>query len=315
MVLHSDTGEDVSLSGSLQAQSRKSKSSHSDVVYVVGGWTPEDPTCTIEHFCAEYNEWKVTTPLFRNRKDAGICAVGEFIYMVGGADEMTCFSSVDRYDPDQGSWYSELPSLSSPRSQVCLCEMDGCLICIGGFDGYAYLNSVDRYDPDRNAWSKLAPMHHKRGGATAVIMDGQLYVIGGHDGKAVLDSVERFNPAEGCWSLCPPLRCPREGAGSAVYLGRIYVMGGHDDLGLPLKTGEKYDADSQRWTPVKAMKNKRYQVSLLVFNDLLLAVGGSDGVSDLKTMEAYDYENNSWRHFGSMKSKHPGGHVAVLKVT
>lgn len=33
----------------------------------------------------------------------------------------------------------------------------------------------------------------------------------------------------------------------------------------------------------------------MVFNGLLLAIGGSDGVSDLKSMEAYEHETNSWR--------------------
>ncbi|KAL2100049.1 hypothetical protein ACEWY4_004443 [Coilia grayii] len=333
MVVHSETGTfrevpssaTAHLNRSLQAQNtskplaknktRKPNSSHSDVVYVVGGWSADDPSCPIEQFCTEYNEWKMTTPLMRHRRDAGVCAVGGFIYMVGGADEITCFSGMERYDPSQSVWNSELPSLSSPRSKVCVCEMDGYLVCIGGFDGHTYLNSVQRYDPTCNAWSKLASMQRKRGGATAVVMDGQLYVIGGNDGSTVLDSVERFNPVDGCWAVCPPLRCPREGAGSTVFLGRIYVAGGRDDLGLPLKTAEKFDSDSLRWTPVRPMKNKRYQVSLLVFNNLLLAVGGYDGISDLKTMEAYEHENNSWRHFGSMKSKHPGGHVAILKAT
>ncbi len=37
------------------------------------------------------------------------------------------------------------------------------------------------------------------------------------------------------------------------------------------------------------------QVSLVLFNGFLLAIGGFDGVSDLKTMEAYGHETNSWR--------------------
>ncbi|XP_048115121.1 kelch-like protein diablo isoform X1 [Alosa alosa] len=321
---HGETLDSTTLNRSLEPQgsaipasqnNRKAKPSQSDVVYVVGGWSKDDPLCPVEQFCTEYNEWKTTTPIMRHRRDAGVCAVGRFIYMVGGADEITCISSMERYDPGQTVWNGELPSISSPRSRVCVCEMDGCLVCIGGFDGHMYLNSVERYDSSRNAWSKLAPLQHKRAGATAVVMNGQLYVIGGTDGNTILDSVERFDPAEGCWALCPPLRTPREGAGSTVFLGRIYVAGGRDDLGLPLKTAEKYDSESFRWTPVKPMNNKRYQVSLLVFNDLLLAVGGSDGVSNHKTMEAYEHENNCWRHFGSMKSKHPGGHVAVLKAS
>lgn len=37
------------------------------------------------------------------------------------------------------------------------------------------------------------------------------------------------------------------------------------------------------------------QMSLVVFNGALLAVGGSDGVTTLKTIEAYCHETNTWR--------------------
>lgn len=37
------------------------------------------------------------------------------------------------------------------------------------------------------------------------------------------------------------------------------------------------------------------QVSLAVFNGVLLAIGGHDGDSDLKSIDIYDHETNSWR--------------------
>lgn len=37
------------------------------------------------------------------------------------------------------------------------------------------------------------------------------------------------------------------------------------------------------------------QVSLVVFNGALLAVGGYDGVTNLKTVEVYNHETNTWR--------------------
>lgn len=38
-----------------------------------------------------------------------------------------------------------------------------------------------------------------------------------------------------------------------------------------------------------------YQMSLVVFNGALLAVGGSDGFTHLQTTEVYSHENNTWR--------------------
>lgn len=36
-------------------------------------------------------------------------------------------------------------------------------------------------------------------------------------------------------------------------------------------------------------------MSLVVFNGALLAVGGSDGLTNLKTIEVYCQETNTWR--------------------
>ncbi|KAL6470734.1 hypothetical protein MHYP_G00218530 [Metynnis hypsauchen] len=303
-----------SCSGQRKGSSKGQKGQSLDVVYVVGGWSKDSPLCPVEQFCSRYNEWKMTTTMLRHRGDAGVCAMGGFIYTVGGADELTCVSSVERYDPEYNSWCGDVAPLSSPRSRVYVVEMDGCLIALGGYDGTTCTNAVERYDPVRNSWCKLAPMLRRRAGAAAAVLEGLIYVVGGTDGDTPLDTVERFSPLDGGWSLCPPMLSVREGGGCCVYSGCLYVAGGRDELGLALSTVEKYDPHTGCWSPARAMRNKRYQVSLIVYNGLLLAIGGSDGVSDLKTVEAYDQEANSWRHFGSMKSKHPGGHVAVVKA-
>ncbi|TRY94991.1 hypothetical protein DNTS_004663 [Danionella cerebrum] len=272
-----------------------SKGKASDMIYVVGGWSKDDPSCPVEQFCPQYNDWVKTAPLLHNRHDPGVCALDGVIYTVGGSDNLTCLSSVE-------------------RSRVCVLEMDGCLITLGGFDGMTCVNTVERYDPLKNSWSRFTPMLRSRASASAAVLNGQIYVVGGTDGYMPLDSVERFDPFEASWSLCPTMSTPRESSGCVVFLGCLYVAGGRDELCLSLSTVEKYDPDTFHWSPVKPMNNKRFQVSLVLFNGFPLAIGGFDGVSVLKSMEAYDYETNSWRHFGSMKSKHPGGHVALVKA-
>lgn len=49
-----------------------------------------------------------------------------------------------RYNPECNTWSMDVPSLSSPRSRVCVLEMDGCLITLGGFDGMTCINTVER---------------------------------------------------------------------------------------------------------------------------------------------------------------------------
>ncbi|XP_044053723.1 kelch-like protein 20 isoform X1 [Siniperca chuatsi] len=283
-----------------------------DMMFVVGGWTQDDPSCLVEQFCPEYNEWRKAARMVNNRGNVAVGTLDGKIYTVGGEDNVRCYSSVERYNPDTDSWSTDLAPLSSPRSGVCLVELDGYLYAIGGHDGIAAINTVDRYDPKMNAWSKQAPMLTRRTRAVAAVLEGHLYVIGGNDGDMALSSVERYNPVDGTWSICAHMLSPRENTGCAVYLGHIYVAGGKDELNLELCAAERFNPDSMRWTPVKRMRSKRDNVSLVVFNGALLAVGGSDGVTNLKTIEVYCHETNAWKHFGSMKSKHPGGRAAVL---
>ncbi|CAN9512930.1 unnamed protein product [Ophioblennius macclurei] len=281
-------------------------------MFVVGGWTPDDPSCLVEQFSPEYNEWRMAARMVHSRGGMAVGTLDGKIYTVGGEDTIRCHSSVERYNPETDSWSTDVAHLSSPRSGVCLVEMDGYLYAIGGHDGMLAMNTVERYDPKMNSWSKQAPMLTRRTRATATVLRGQLYVMGGNDGDTTLNSVERYDPTDGTWSICAHMLSPRENAGCAVYLGYIYVAGGRDELNLELSVAERFDPDTMRWTPVKRLRSKRDNMSLAVFNGALMAFGGSDGVTNLKTIEVYSHETNMWRHFGSMKSKHPGGRVAVL---
>ncbi|XP_059193672.1 kelch-like protein 20 [Centropristis striata] len=232
-----------------------------DKMFVVGGWTPDDPSCLVEQFCSEYNEWRSAARMVKNRGKVSVGTLGGLIYTVGGEDKIRCYSSVERYDPDTDSWSTDVAPLSSPRSGVCLVVMDGYLYAIGGHDGIAAINTVERYDPKMNMWSKQAAMLTRRSGAMAAVLKGHLYVIGGNDGDTALNSVERYNPVDGTWSICAHMLSPRENAGCAVYLGHIYVAGGRDELNLQLCGAERFDPETMRWTPVKRMRSKRDNVS------------------------------------------------------
>ncbi|XP_034396651.1 kelch-like protein 20 [Cyclopterus lumpus] len=177
------------LSGRRQLSKLPPKDVFNDSMFMVGGWTQDDPCCLVEQFYPEYNEWRAAARMVNNRGRVAVGTLEGHIYAVGGEDAVRCYSSVERYTPDTDSWSADVAPLSSPRSGVCLVAMVGYLYAIGGHDGIAAMNTVERYDPQMNTWSKQAAMLGRRTRAVAAVLGGHLYVIGGSDGEMALNSV------------------------------------------------------------------------------------------------------------------------------
>lgn len=65
-------------------------------VVVVGGWTREDPSCLVEQFCPEYNEWRTAARMVNSRGSVAVGTLDGKVYTVGGEDNVRCYSSVER---------------------------------------------------------------------------------------------------------------------------------------------------------------------------------------------------------------------------
>lgn len=63
---------------------------------VVGGWTREDPSCLVEQFCPELNEWRKAAHMTNSRGQVAVATLGGRIYTAGGEDNLRCHSSVER---------------------------------------------------------------------------------------------------------------------------------------------------------------------------------------------------------------------------
>lgn len=70
---------------------------------------------------------------------------------------------------------------------------------------------------------------------------------------------------------------------------------------MPLNTAEYYDPKVGKWTEISRMNQCRFGVGCAVLNDMVYAVGGSDG-TNLKTVERYDPDSNTWKMVASMST-------------
>ena len=65
-------------------------------------------------------------------------------YTLGGLDDVNCYRTVERYDPQTDEW-TEVASLKSPRGGVGVATLGKFLYAAGGNDGSTSLQTVERW--------------------------------------------------------------------------------------------------------------------------------------------------------------------------
>ena len=91
-----------------------------------------------------------------------------------------------------------------------------------------------------------------------------------------------------------------EGLEQAKATFDIFFSGGFDGS-MPLNTAEYYDPKGGKWTEIARMNQCRFGVGCAVMNDMVYAVGGSDG-TNLRTVERYEPVTNTWTMVASMST-------------
>ncbi|XP_077979245.1 kelch-like protein 18 [Glandiceps talaboti] len=86
---------------------------------------------------------------------------------------------------------------------------------------------------------------------------------------------------------------PRDSFCQAKY---IYAAGGETTPGrCTISSVERYNVLLECWTPVTPMRSSRRGVGVATLQNVLYAVGGSDGLNALKCVECFDPQTDSWR--------------------
>lgn len=125
-----------------------------------------------------------------------------------------------------------------------------------------------------------------------------IYSFGGTDyGGRPLNVALLFDPRVGHWRYVEPM--PEENyraAGVAYDYNRIFVTGGTIGSRPDLNVVQEYDVRANRWKLSESMKLKRSSHSLVVYLDLIYAIGGSA----VPLIEIYDPYRNTWTDGPSM---------------
>ena len=213
-----------------------------EVLFAVGGWCSGDAIQTVERYDPIREEWSLVESMNKRRCGVGVAVLGKItiakdrayiidyylksyfvscrysdnmVYAIGGHDGTSYLQTVEKYDPNNNMWSTDVATTSTCRTSVGVAVLDGYLYAIGGQDGGSCLDLVERYDPINNRWERKASMKTRRlglkvslseqcsriylGVGVAVLKD-YVYAVGGSDGGKPWDSVERYNPATDTWT-------------------------------------------------------------------------------------------------------------------
>ncbi|NOX42115.1 MAG: hypothetical protein GXP19_00020, partial [Gammaproteobacteria bacterium] len=181
-----------------------------------------DPTVTtIPH------TWEARAAMLTQRSSMGSGVIDGKIYLVGGGDGGTYFSTVEAYDPTTNAWTTKTP-MSTTRNYLGVGVINGILYAVGGLSGNNTLASVEAYDPTTNLWTTKSPMQFARYDLAVAVVDGILYAIGGESGFDELDIVEAYDPVTDTWTTKQSMPVARDRLAVGVVDGIIYAIGGED---------------------------------------------------------------------------------------
>ena len=241
-------------------------------IYAFGGFVypPSGPAAWVPINNAwEYDpagdSWKALAPMPIKRGSPVAAAVGDKIYVIGGAtlppgstdiavSPTTAHMSVgnvEEYDPESNTWRERTP-MPTPRNHAAIGAVNGKIYVIGGRVGAAFIglasdiSTVEEYDPATDKWSATrARMPSTRSALGYAVYNGRIYVAGGEfqdpHMMATFRAVEAYDPASNTWSIMPPMPVSRHGLAAGVVGNRLILVGGDVQSagsGVEVSTGE-----------------------------------------------------------------------------
>ena len=233
--------------------------------------------------------------------------LGDAVYCIGGRAENN--KNKDRSSKkvwqmklqEQHLTWNEVASTKNKRCDMGAAALKDCIVVAGGDDGKNCLPSSELFIPSLNVWQTIAPMNHARSGNALVECKNKLFAIGGWCGGNCLSSVECISDLKGQWAYIAPMNEPRRWLAAVNCNDVIYAIGGRSGDGNDknLKSVEKYDPMTEKWSFVSNMTIARSSHGAGVVDGKIYAVGGLDTRGyGVRIIECYDPSKDSWSVVG-----------------
>ena len=273
------------------------------------------------------DSWAKLEPLPTIRRDLGVAAVNEKIYVIGGRNDDGYLSTNEEYDPATNTWTTKTP-MPTPRSDFGIAVVNDKIYCIGGiidFDWSGYGKGIlcavnEVYDPLTDTWENKTSMPTQRQRPKANVVNGKIYVMGGFQYRDLppsqttvgLDVNEVYDPKTDSWTTKTPIPTISSGPASATIDNKIYVIGGFkSDL------NQIYDPESDSWSqgdpiPTAVALAGAGATSGEMAPKRIYVIGGYPSGNDVRLNQVYDPETDTWSSGSQMPTARHSLGVAVV---
>nr|XP_011431859.2 kelch-like ECH-associated protein 1 [Crassostrea gigas]XP_011431860.2 kelch-like ECH-associated protein 1 [Crassostrea gigas]XP_011431861.2 kelch-like ECH-associated protein 1 [Crassostrea gigas]XP_011431862.2 kelch-like ECH-associated protein 1 [Crassostrea gigas]XP_011431863.2 kelch-like ECH-associated protein 1 [Crassostrea gigas]XP_011431865.2 kelch-like ECH-associated protein 1 [Crassostrea gigas]XP_034312562.1 kelch-like ECH-associated protein 1 [Crassostrea gigas]XP_034312563.1 kel len=141
-----------------------------------------------------------------------------------------------------------------------------------------------------------------------------IFTAGGYLRQS-LSNFEYYNPSLNQWTRLPELPNPRSGLCCCIVKGSFYCVGGRNnspDGNMDSNALDVFDPIRNIWLSRSPMTVPRNRVGIGVIDNMIYAVGGSQGQQHHASLERYDPDLDRWTMLASMATKRIGVGVAVV---
>ena len=292
---------------------------------------------------AAENCWIIKAPTHIARVGAGMAAVNETIYVLGGSQTLNysyhffsvTLNATEAYNPDTDIW-TEKTSMPTSRTRFATAVFQNRIYCMGGLilskngtkTTLTGINEV--YDPLTDTWETKTSMPTARYGFEANTVDGKIYLIGGwyqlettYDNVGTSAQVDIYDPSTDTWTAGKSMPKAVAIYASAVVDNKIYVISGMAEGSAITNLNQIYDPKMDSWSfgaPIP-MGVKDAGAGAITGANVLKAiyvVGGSNANAPLNgqiTNQVYSVQTDSWSMAEPMPMDKAGLSASVVNNT
>ena len=227
------------------------------------------------------------------------CIPIEYIYVIGGINNLGGLDSIERYDGNK--W--ELLSITLPFKlyDATASIYNNKVYIIGGINGNTMQinDKVLIFDGESVIIDQM--LLYGKFGLTSVVYNDELYTIGGANTpiNANLNASEKYNGTS--WTAINNLITRRGSHSSIVYNNRIYSICGfkHGTFSTYINNVEYYDG--LNWNIGPSFPVDCGNSGIFSLNNLIYIAGGKDILNVYN--DVYSFDGTTWNHVSSMTSK------------